>query len=110
MEPEKAAEGDPVCFGCSVVGGGGRRRPNRAHWLVGDRQGHTTVECTMHAQLVLTRGGSWAIPLASLCVVTDASSIGEALASAALAEQPEPVGNAACPTYAQGFTIDLERR
>jgi hypothetical protein len=82
-------------------------------YLVGDSQGHTTVECGLHAQLILsTRDGSkipWAIPLSSLCVITDADSIGGALVDAALRQEPESVTAQGCPTYVRGFTLDLQR-
>ena len=107
----RADPDDPVCFGCTAGRvERGRRRPNRAKWLVGDRQGHVTVECDMHAELILTRGDSWAIPLGSLCVVTNARTIGDALADAALSDEAETLGNTDCPTYARGFSVDLQRR
>jgi hypothetical protein len=109
VEDVRAAAADPVCFGCAAGHQGGRRRPNRAKFLVGDRQGHATLECARHAQLILDRGESWAIPIASLCVITEASDIGDALLQSALSEEAETVADKACPTYVRGFTLDLQR-
>jgi hypothetical protein len=40
-------------------------------------------------------------------VVTDATSIGEALLAAVGSAEAEAVANAPCPTYQRGFTQDL---
>jgi hypothetical protein len=110
VDDQRVREGEPACFGCSVTVQGGRRKPNRAQWLVGDKQGHVTVECSRHARLILDAsvgGVAWAIPLVSLCVVTDAETIGDALLNAAQEQEAPAVGNKRCPTYVRGFTLDL---
>lgn len=60
--------------------------------------------------MILSVGGSFAIPLASLCVVTDADELAELLAQPRVTDLPKTPAKQGCPTYVHGFTLDLERR
>jgi len=60
--------------------------------------------------MVLGAGGSFAIPLASLCVVTHADDLVALLGTERLVDEPETPAKSGCPTYVRSFTLDLERR
>jgi len=68
------------------------------------------LECAKHALMVLGAGGSFAIPLASLCVVTHPDDLAVLLAIERPADVPETPAKSGCPTYVHGLTLDLERR
>jgi hypothetical protein len=80
----------------------------RAEWVVGDRQGHVTLECSKHAEMILGVGAAWAIPISSLCVVTAPEDIAALIVELASTEDVETLVDRGCPTYVAGLTIDAD--
>lgn len=60
--------------------------------------------------MLLGGGGAFAIPLESLCVVTDAEALAAAMGVDEATEEVGSVAREGCPTYVRGFTLDLQRR
>lgn len=65
------------------------------------------MECAKHAQMVLSAGGSFAIPLRSLCVVTDPDEIGRLRRELGVEKHEKTLETKGCATYEAGYTLDL---